>query len=81
MGYLLKGNCMETIGDIIEKYSMSQGEALEIIQQEANALGWPILETMIFMQANLHEYGSVERCAFRVAFRNFQKLFAPKETV
>ena len=67
------------INAIIEKYSMSQGDALEIIQKEADALGWPILETMIFMQANLDEYGSVERCAFRVAFRNFQKLFAPKE--
>ena len=85
MGYLLKGNCMETIGDIIEKYSMSQGEALEIIQKEADSLGLPFLETMMYMQDNLFEYGSVERCAYRVARRNFQKLFQtkfqPKETV
>jgi len=36
---------------------------------------------MMYMQDNMHEYGSVERCAYRVAFRNFQKLFAPKESV
>jgi hypothetical protein len=67
--------------EIIEKYSMSQGEALDIIQKEADSLGLQFLETMIYMQDNMHEYGSVERCAYRVAFRNFQKLFAPKESV
>jgi len=59
--------------------TMSEAEALQIIQDEADNMGLGFLETMMFMQTNLHEYGSVERCAFRVAFRGFQKLFAVKE--
>ena len=59
--------------------TMSQAEALEIIQQEANSMGLGILETLQLMDHNLFEFGSVERCAFRVAMRGFQRLFAVKE--
>ena len=59
--------------------TMSQAEALEIIQQEAKSMGLGILETLQFMDRNLFEFGSVERCAFRVAMRGFQRLFAVKE--
>jgi hypothetical protein len=59
--------------------TMSQAEALEIIQAEANAMGLGILETLQLMDRNLFEFGSVERCAFRVAMRGFRQLFAVKE--
>ena len=59
--------------------TMTQAEALDIIQGEADSMGLGFLETMQFMQANLHEFGSVERCAFRVAFRGFQRLFQTSE--
>ena len=59
--------------------TMSQAEALEIIQAEAKSMGLGILETLQFMDRNLFEFGSVERCAFRVAMRGFQRLFAVKE--
>ncbi len=61
--------------------TMSQAEALGIIQAEANSMGLGILETLQLMDRNLFEFGSVERCAFRVAMRGFQKLFAVKEEV
>ena len=59
--------------------TMSQAEALEIIQAEAKSLGLGILETLQLMDRNLFEFGSVERCAFRVAMRGFQRLFAVEE--
>ena len=59
--------------------TMSQAEALEIIQAEAKSMGLGILETLQLMDRNLFEFGSVERCAFRVAMRGFQRLFAVKE--
>jgi hypothetical protein len=59
--------------------TMSQAEALEIIQAEAKSMGLGILETLQFMDRNLFEFGSVERCAFRVAMRGFRQLFAVKE--
>jgi hypothetical protein len=61
--------------------TMSQAEALEIIQAEAKSMGLGILETLQFMDRNLFEFGSVERCAFRVAMRGFRQLFAVKEEV
>ena len=61
--------------------TMSQAEALEIIQAEAESMGLGILETLQFMDRNLFEFGSVERCAFRVAMRGFRQLFAVKEEV
>ncbi len=57
--------------------TMTQAEALEIIQKEADDMGMPILETLMFMGENLEEYGSVERCAYRTAMRGFQAFLAP----
>ena len=57
--------------------TMTQAEALDIIQREASDMGMPILETLMFIGENLEEYGSVERCAYRTAMRGFQRLFAP----
>ena len=57
--------------------TMTQAEALDIIQREASDMGMPMLETLMFMGENLEEYGSVERCAYRTAMRGFQALFAP----
>lgn len=57
--------------------TMTQTEALDIIQREADDMGMPMLETLMFMGENLEEYGSVERCAYRTAMRGFQRLFAP----
>ena len=59
--------------------TMSQAEALEIIQAEDKSMGLGILETLQLMDRNLFEFGSVERCAFRVAMRGFRQLFAVKE--
>ena len=59
--------------------TMSQGEALEIIDEEADALGMPVLETLMWMKDNYHELDSVQKNAFRTAFRGFQRLFAVKE--
>ena len=57
--------------------TMSQSEALEIVQQEARDMGLGILETMEWMDNNFDELDSVQKCAFRIAFRGFQRLFAP----
>ena len=59
--------------------TMTQTMALDIIQKEADSMGLGILETLQLMDRNLFEFGSVERCAFRVAMRGFQRLFAVKE--
>ena len=61
--------------------TLGQAEALEIIQREADSMGLGILETLQFMDRNLFEFDSVERCAFRVAMRGFRQLFAVKEEV
>ena len=57
--------------------SMTQAEALEIIQQEATDMGEGILETMMYMRDNFYELDSVQKNAFRTAFRGFQRLLAP----
>lgn len=57
--------------------TMTQAEALDIIQREASDMGMPMLETLMFMGENLEEYDSVQRCAYRTAMRGFQALFAP----
>jgi len=59
--------------------TMSQTEALDIIQAIARQDGLGILETLQLMDRNLFEFDSVERCAFRVAMRGFRQLFAVKE--
>ena len=59
--------------------TMTQAEALAIVQIEADSMGLPMLETLQFMGDNLEEFGSVERCAYRTAMRGFQRLFAPAE--
>jgi len=57
--------------------TMTQAEALDIVQTEADSIGMPMLETLMFMGENLEEYDSVQRCACRTAMRGFQRLFAP----
>ena len=61
--------------------TMAQSEALEIIQQEARDMGMGILETLTWMSDNYDELDSVQRNAFRTAFRGFQRLFAPAVAV
>jgi len=57
--------------------TMSQAEALDIVQQEAASMGMGLLETMTWMSDNYDELDSVQRNAFRTAFRGFQRLLAP----
>ena len=57
--------------------TMSQAEALEIVQQEATDLGLPMLEALTWMSDNYEELDSVQKNAFRTAFRGFQRLLAP----
>jgi hypothetical protein len=56
---------------------MSQAEALDIVQQEAKDMGLGLLETMTWMSDNYDELDSVQKNAFRTAFRGFQRLLAP----
>ena len=57
--------------------TMSQAEALDIVQQEAKDMGLGLLETMTWMSDNYDELDSVQKNAFRTAFRGFQRLLAP----
>ena len=57
--------------------TMTQAEALDIVQQEAKAMGLGLLETMTWMSDNYDELDSVQKNAFRTAFRGFQRLLAP----
>lgn len=57
--------------------TMSQKEALDIVQKEAESMGLGILETLQLFKQAPHEFGSVERCAFNTALRGFQRLLAP----
>ena len=57
--------------------TMTQAEALDIVQQEAKDMGLGLLETMTWMSDNYDELDSVQRNAFRTAFRGFQRLLAP----
>ena len=57
--------------------TMTQAEALDIVQQEAKAMGLGLLETMTWMSDNYDELDSVLRNAFRTPFRGFQRLLAP----
>ena len=57
--------------------TMAQAEALDIVQQEAKDMGLGLLETMTWMSDNYDELDSVQRNAFRTAFRGFQRLLAP----
>ena len=57
--------------------TMTQAEALEIVQAEAKSMGLGILETLQLFKVAPHEFGSVERCAFNVALRGFQRLLQP----
>jgi hypothetical protein len=56
---------------------MSQKEALDIVQKEAESMGLGILETLQLFKRHPEEFGSVETCAFRIALRGFQRLLAP----
>ena len=57
--------------------TMTQAEALNIVQQEAKDMGLGLLETMTWMSDNYDELDSVQKNAFRTAFRGFQRLLAP----
>ena len=57
--------------------TMTQAEALDIVQQEAKDMGMGLLETMTWMSDNYDELDSVQKNAFRTAFRGFQRLLAP----
>ena len=57
--------------------TMTQAEALDIVQQEAKDMGLGLLETMTWMSENYEELDSVQKNAFRTAFRGFQRLLAP----
>ena len=57
--------------------TMTQAEALEIVQAEAKSMGLGILETLQLFKVAPHEFGSVETCAFRIALRGFQRLLQP----
>ena len=57
--------------------TMTQAEALDIVQQEAKDMGLGLLETMTWMSDNYDELDSVQRNAFRTAFRGFKRLLAP----
>ena len=59
--------------------TMTQTEALEIVQAEAKSMGLGVLETLHFFMHYPHEFGSVETCAFRIALRGFRKLLAPAD--
>ena len=58
--------------------SMSQADALAIIQENSTSMGLSLLETMDWMQNNLQELDSVEKCAFRTVLRGYQQFFAEK---
>ncbi len=60
--------------------TMTQAEALEIVQNEASSMGLGILETLQLFKQAPHEFGSVEKCAFNTALRGFQRLLAPVES-
>ena len=57
--------------------TMSQAEALNIIQNEATEMGLPMLETLTWMTDNYEELDSIEKVAYRTAMRGFQRLLAP----
>ena len=57
--------------------TMTQAEALDVVQQEAKDMGLGLLETMTWMSDNYDELDSVQKNAFRTAFRGFQRLLAP----
>ncbi len=57
--------------------TMSQKEALDIVQKEAESMGLGILETLQLFKRYPEEFGSVETCAFCIALRGFQRLLAP----
>jgi hypothetical protein len=51
-------------------------KALEIVQDKADSLGLPVLETLMYMGDNLDDLFDSEVRAYRVAMRDFRKLFA-----
>ena len=57
--------------------TMTQAEALEIVQKEAKSMNLGVLETLQLFKVAPHEFGSVEKCAFNVALRGFKRLLAP----
>jgi hypothetical protein len=60
--------------------TMTQKEALDIVQKEAESMGLGILETLQLFKRYPEEFESVERCAFNTALRGFQRLLAPAES-
>lgn len=56
---------------------MTQAQALEIMQDVADRLGLPMLETLMHIQDNPDEMSEREMHAFRVAMAGFRQLLLP----
>ena len=56
---------------------MTQAQALEIMQDVADRLGLPMLETLMHIQDNPDEMSEREMRAFRVAMAGFRQLLLP----
>ena len=61
---------------MIINQTMTITEALSIVTNFGTSTGMGLLETMEWMQENYEELDSIEKCAFKTAFRGFQQLFA-----
>jgi hypothetical protein len=71
---------VDVFGHIIDtttgENDMDITKALEIVQNKADDLGLPVLETLMYMGDNLDDLFDSEVRAYRVAMRDFRKLFA-----
>ena len=56
---------------------MNQTQALEILQDIADDLGLPMLETLMHLQDHPDEMSERQAHAFRVAMAGFRRLLAP----
>ena len=56
---------------------MNQTQALEILQDIADDLGLPMLETLMHLQHHPDEMSERQAHAFRVAMAGFRRLLAP----
>ena len=56
---------------------MTRDMALVIITRIKDDMGEGLLETMMYMYDNLDDFSFEEQTAFRIAYRDFRKLFEP----
>jgi len=54
---------------------MQFAQALEIVNNIGEQQGVSLLETLQYMDANLFQFDSEQRAAFRVVFNEMRKLF------